>query len=110
MNGTSTRMKKALVIAAMTAMAAAGALAAAGPAAADDHLTMATSAGLVRIAHPIGDNAGAPGDDHGTGGRDDHGTFVRDDHGTGGGDDHGTGGRDDHGTIWSGLGAAAAAR
>ncbi|MFF7730553.1 hypothetical protein [Streptomyces sp. NPDC008001] len=101
MNGTSTRTKKALVIAAMTAMAAAGALATAGPAAADDHLTLATPSGLARLAHPIG------GDDHGTGGRDDHGTGGRDDHGTGGRDDHGTGGRDDHGTLRAGPAAAA---
>ncbi|MEV4922191.1 hypothetical protein [Streptomyces roseoverticillatus] len=88
MNGTSRRTKKALVIAAITAMAGAGALAAAGTAAADDHLTDATSSALVQVAHPIG------GDDHGTGGRDDHGT----------------GGRDDHGTIWAGPDAAAATR
>ncbi|GGX78435.1 hypothetical protein [Streptomyces hiroshimensis] len=91
MNGTSRRTKKALVIAAIAAMTGAGTLAAAGPAAADHH------AGVVRLAHPVGDNADAPGDDHGTGGRDDHGT--------GGGDDHGTGGRDDHGTLWAGSAA-----
>ncbi|MCF3103495.1 hypothetical protein IPZ58_18175 [Streptomyces roseoverticillatus] len=76
------KTKKALAIAAMTAMAAAGALAGAGTAAADDHSTIGeTRASVTQPAQAFGNDTRSPGDDHSTierpdGGADDHSTLA----------------------------------